>query len=82
MKPPMSALRRKSHDSAHYIDDIWLVGRNILAMQQNIFDTNSVLANLGFIVNNNNSVLTPSKRLEHLRFIIDSSLKAVSLIDK
>ena len=79
MKPTMLVTRWKGHKLTDYIDDIWLMGRIISAAQQNIYDTKTEFINLGIIINNKKLMLTPTKWLEHLGLIIDSSLIYINL---
>ena len=45
----------------------------------NIQDANNLMESLGFHINYAKSVMVPTQRLEHLRFIIDSSRITVTL---
>ena len=63
MTPAMLVFRRMGQESEEYIDDISLMGRIMLATQQNFNDTKTVITNLGIIINDNKSVLTPTKKL-------------------
>ena len=82
MKPPMTVLRQMGHESADYIDDIRLLGKTKMEVEQNIIDNRAILPNLGFIINDGKSVFNPTKKLEHLGFVIDSRPMTVSLTDQ
>ena len=46
----MKVLRQMVHESADYIDDIWLVGKTKMEMEQNIIATRAIFTNLDFII--------------------------------
>ena len=82
MKPPMTVLRQMGHESADYIDDIRLLGKTKMEVEQNIIDNRAILTNLGFVINDGKTVFNPTKKLEHFGFVIDSRLMTVSLTDQ
>ena len=43
MKPPMTVLRQIGHKLTDYIDDIWLVGKTKMEVEQNITDPRATL---------------------------------------
>ena len=72
LKVPISLLRRLQIKILIYIDDILIVAGSkeaaILSRDSTIF----LLENLGFIINLEKSVLTPSQQMEYLGVIINS----------
>ena len=76
-KPVLFTLRKKGFISCSYLDDIFLVGDTFEHCRRNI--TIHLLSTLGFSINVKKSVTTPTKKLEHLGFIIDSEKMLVYL---
>ena len=79
LKVPLSVLRNLGHQSAAYIDDVWLVGISYQETLCNTTETISKLTSLGFVINTEKSTLVPTKKIEHLGFVIDSENMLLSL---
>ena len=75
----LSVLRNLGHQSAAYIDDVWLVGISYQETLCNTTETISKLTGLGFVINTEKSTLVPTKKIEHLGFVIDSENMLLSL---
>ena len=81
LKPVFARLRGMGHIISGYIDDSLLGGSTFLGCSQNVRDTTMLLSNLGFIINEEKSVLIPTNRIEYLGNIIDSKEMVVQLPD-
>jgi Reverse transcriptase (RNA-dependent DNA polymerase). len=79
MKPVISYLRKQGFLSVIYLDDILLLGNSYENCIRNIKMTCSVLEELGFIINREKSVMTPSKSCKYLGFIYHSETMTVEL---
>ena len=79
MKPIFANLRRSGHINLSYIDDIYLQSDSYDECLQNVHETKKMLQELGFTINMNKSVFTPSKSLQFLGFIVDSENMSVHL---
>jgi hypothetical protein len=71
-KPVFSTLHENGHIIVGYIDDSYLQGDSVQECQQNIEDSVQLMRDLGFIVNLEKSVLTPSHMVEFLGFDLNS----------
>lgn len=81
LKPMYASLRNKGHISTGFIDDSLLGGNTVQECIDNIHDTTSLMTNLGFMINQEKSVLVPTKVIKHLGNIIDSEQMIVYLPD-
>lgn len=71
-KPIVKLLRSAGFISTVYLDDWLLFGNNYQQCLTNIHYTKRLLVSLGFIINEEKSVLQPSSRCKYLGMIIDS----------
>lgn len=72
MKVPISTLRNDGYRSVIYLDDILIFGSNYASCAENVNKTMHLLTSLGFIINNNKSILTPATTCPFLGFVLDS----------
>ena len=82
LKVPFGYLRKQGHSSVVYIDDKYLQGDTPQLCQNNVWDTEKLLGDLGFHIHPDKSVRIPSQRLEFLGFILNSNALTVTLTDK
>ena len=80
-KVPFGHLRGLGHNSVVYVDDLYLQGETYQTCLD-ISDTIKLLRELGFVVNIEKSVLTPSQTIAFLGFIISSKNMTLSLTDE
>lgn len=79
MKVPYSVLRKQGYVNVGYIDDSLLLGDTIQECNENITETVNMFTKLGFIINEEKSVLKPQKKILFLGFWIDSENMIVTL---
>ncbi|XP_062571921.1 uncharacterized protein LOC134233885 [Saccostrea cucullata] len=79
LKPVFSTLRKRGHANIAYIDDSLLVSKTESECRKNVRETAELLDSLGFTINVEKSVFTPSRDIQFLGFIINSELMTVSL---
>jgi len=79
LMPVFSKLRSEGQTSVKYLDDIWLMGLDENLCKINVSITLKMLSKLGFMINIEKSSLVPSKRIEYLGFIFDSSYMTLEL---
>lgn len=79
MKPVAKYLRSTGLLSTLYLDDWLLLGQSYQDCLTNIETTKELLISLGFIVNEEKSVLVPSQSCKFLGMIINSSNMTLSL---
>lgn len=79
MKPVVTYLRQQGCQSVIYLDDFLLFGDSYNECLINISKTCTLLKELGFLINEKKSQLIPSKRIQYLGFIFDSSRWVVEL---
>ena len=72
LKQVFTYLRNLGHASVVYIDDSYLQAPTLEAARENVYITVHTLRNLGFIINTEKSILTPTQEIEFLGFIINS----------
>ena len=72
MKPPLAFLRGRGHINVGYIDDTLFIGYAIGDCKTNIQDSIILFDGLGFTINLDKSVFTPTQIIEFLGFIINS----------
>ena len=65
-----------------HVDDSYLQGETSQACLDNISNTIKLLRTLGFVINTEKSVLTPSQAIVFLGFIISSKNMTLSLTDE
>ena len=81
LKPVLAHLRKKGFISSIYIDDFYIQGSTYLECLENVKATLDVLIALGFEISEK-SELVPSRSLQHLGFILNSSNMSISLSEK
>lgn len=79
LKPVLRALRLEGVTSVIYLDDILLIGDTVEECARNVQKTTRILTHLGFIINEQKSVLTPTRKLEYLGFTYDTINLKMSL---
>lgn len=79
MREVMSYLRKQGHKSVIYLDDILCIGDTKVECEKNVCATLSLLQCLGFVVNFEKSVLSPSKMCTFLGFLYDTQHFSISL---
>ena len=72
LKPVITFLRTHNIHLLIYLDDILIVGSDILTLQEQTNLVLDLLQSLGFIINFEKSVLTPSPTMEFLGLLVDS----------
>jgi hypothetical protein len=72
MKQVVASLRARGFIPVVYLDDFWIMGNSYEDCLQNVQKTISFLTQLGFIVNERKSTLTPSHTWQFLGFIFNS----------
>ena len=82
MKPVYSYLRSRGHTICGYIDDNLLIADSEEELFESIEATTTLLESLGFTLNTEKSVLTPTRNITYLGFKIDSTEMRVTLEDE
>ena len=72
LKAPLAHLRLVGVTIATYIDDTYIQGMTKDECHQNVQLTKELFEKLGFLINTDKSVFTPSHRLTMLGFVLDS----------
>lgn len=79
LKPAFSTLRKRGYANVAYIDDSLLISKTHSECTENIAEAAQHLDSLGLTINIEKSVLTPTKCIQFLGFVINSELMSVSL---
>ena len=79
MKPIFSKLRREGINCTFYIDDSLYLNHSKNVLEANTNKALSLFHSLGFTVNAEKSLLTPSRQMVHLGFVLDTTAYTVSL---
>ena len=79
MKPITQNLRSRGMISVNYLDDFFFIGSSFVECSNNLKYTISLLEKLGFIVNYEKSMVTPSKQCKFLGFQFDSESMTLEL---
>ena len=79
MKPVVACLRKLGIRSILYLDDMLLLDQSEERLLRHLASTLKLVVSLGFLVNLKKSVLSPTRKLEFLGFLIDSSRMIISL---
>ena len=79
MKPVYASSRMLGHKNSGYTDDSLLMADTQSDCANNIFDTVSLMSNLGFMIHEKKSVLVPTKKITFLGNDIDSEKMIVTL---
>lgn len=72
LKPVVNELRKLGHMSVVYLDDFLLIGDTYQTCQNNVSQTLDLLLKLGFLINREKSLPTPSRSRKFLGFVFDS----------
>lgn len=79
MKPVYATLRNMGHVSTGFIDDSLLCGQSKEQCLHNITDSVALMTRLGFMINQEKSVMIPTQIITYLGNIIDSNQMIVYL---
>lgn len=82
MKPIFAKLREMGYIITSFIDDTLMCSSSWLGCKECIQGTMQVLRKLGFCINEDKSVLQPTKRIEYLGNIINSETMTVTLPER
>ena len=82
LKPAMAHLHMLGFVSTIFIDDTLLIGESEEECVQNVKSSLSLFRSLGFVVHPEKSVLTPSRQITYLGFIINSENMTVVATDE
>ena len=73
LKPVIAYLRNRGLKISAYLDDIFICNSSYERVKQDLAVALDILRNLGFSINVQKSVLTPTQKLLHLGYIWDST---------
>ena len=79
MKPIIVLLNRLAYRNVSYLDDMLLINQSPQALQTQVSSAVQTFTALGFIINKEKSVLTPSNEIEFLGFNINTLTMKISL---
>jgi len=79
LKPVMALLRHRGIKIIIYIDDMLLIADSPAQVSEHVEAVQFVLENLGFVLNVEKSITTPSQKLEFLGLIVDTTTMQVCL---
>ena len=79
MKPLVASLRRLGHESCDYLDDSLLIGSNESECLDNVQARIELTEALGFIINTDKSVTTPTNEITFLGFVLNSTCMTISI---
>lgn len=79
MKIPIAILRRLGIRLVIYLDDILIMNQSLTGIQSDLSTAVYLLENLGFLINQEKSVLVPSHVTEFLGFTVNSETMTLSL---
>lgn len=79
LKPVLAYLRMQGHTVLAYLDDMLIVGKDMLSAHTATQATITLLSELGFIIHSEKSVLHPAHELEFLGFHLDTDSMLISL---
>lgn len=82
MKPIFAKLREMGHIITSFIDDTLISHSTFEGCYQSVQVTVELLRRMGFCINEDKSVLIPTKHLEYLRNVIDSEEMIVKLPER
>ena len=82
LKPVYAHLRQLGHTACGYIDDYFIMSDTYINCLNSFRVTHYLFTSLGFFANFEKSNLIPSKQIEHLGFILNSTDMTVSLTSK
>ena len=78
LKTPLAYLCKQRKNVLMYLDDSWLAADSF-RKTSHVTDITQIFQNCGFLINREKSVLKPTKRLETLGFILDSTTLTLHL---
>lgn len=79
LKPVAGFLRKRGFHSVFYLDDILVIGNSYERCMDNIRETSSLLQILGFVINEEKSLVVPTQRCKYLGLIFDSRKMSIEL---
>lgn len=79
LKPVAKYLRQLGVKMIIYLDDILLFGNTFEECHQSVIMTKNLLVSLGFLINENKSILSPTQNIEFLGFNFNSKTMTISL---
>ncbi|XP_040261452.1 uncharacterized protein LOC120977528 [Bufo bufo] len=79
MRPAMAWLRSRGVRLIIYLDDILIMAQDCSVLLDHLRWTMDLLSELGFLLNREKSCLSPSREMEFLRFMVDSTAGTLSL---
>lgn len=79
MRPVLAELRKQGLMSVNYLDDFLIIAKSHDSCLDNIRITKHTLESLGFVINEEKSVLIPSSTCKFLGFILDSLNMTINL---
>jgi ribonuclease HI len=79
LKPVYAKLRSMGYVNSGFIDDSLLCGDSKQECTQNVLATTNLMTNVGFMINEEKSVLIPTRKIQYLGNIIDSDEMIVQL---
>ena len=79
LKPVISFLRSSGIKITSYLDDIFICSSSYVQTLNHLHITLDLLISLGFHVNWQKSVLTPTQKLDHLGYVWDSTNTSINL---
>ena len=82
MKPVMASLRSKGVRLVIYLDDILILNATKSQLLLELAMAKELIEGLGFIINYEKSVLTPSRSIEYLGLTIDTNSMSLALPEK
>ena len=82
MKPVLASLTQKGYTNSGYIDDFYLQGADYVDGCNNVKDTVDLFLRLGFFIHPEKCIMTPTREITFLGFILKSTTMMVYLSDK
>ena len=82
LKPVMALLRRQGIRTIIFLDDMLIMGQSKEELVDQVGEILQFLQLLGFVINQEKSVLSPSHTIQFLGFMVDSALMMISLPQK
>lgn len=82
LKPVFATLRERGHSITSFIDDTLICNNTWSGCLATIKDTIDLLQKLGFCINAEKSVLTPTRTIEYLGNVIDTNSMTITLPER
>lgn len=82
MRYAMEPMRKQGIRLVYYFDDICILGKTKMEAAKHTMTVASHLENLGFVINKEKSILTPSKQQDFLGFTFNSKTMIISVPNK